>query len=208
MSAALQLQQPAHGNSFNMVMEVGQEDMWRALRDIPTLRRGFAAQDLARVSGAPLSKAEYYLARLAREGIAKRQGLSTERHCIYSIEKMLQAPVVLDERGHPSRDYALRTALWKTIRIRKAFSARLIWLDVRDTVSVTLNTVEDFIERLAAATYLLPLDGPGRFGEAEFTLRRAMDTGPLPPRLCEAALIYDPNRRVFYGTGEAHEVRL
>ncbi len=206
MSVVVPLKRPVHDH-FSITIEPGQEEMFLALREIANLRTGFTAGDLARVSGGSTTSADYYLARLVRAGIALVAGSTTDRQILYAITRLPSSVVVLNTRSQPDRWFTLRQAVWKAIRIRKEFTVRLLWDDVRPTIAdARLREVSGIVGFLRAAGYLESLFGDTPRGEEQLRLRRLMDTGPLPPRLCEATLAYDLNTRTFYGVALAREV--
>lgn len=207
MNAAVNIAAFRNGYA-HITMVAGHEDMWFAIRTLGNRGSGFTAEDLARASGATAGAAGFYLAKLARTGIAVHMGQGTDRSAIYAVAKMSNTPVVLDDRGQPSKDYTLRHALWNAVRMLRQFTVGDLWLKVRDILSVTKAIVLKFITRLTVAGYLSELEGKGRHGDPEFGLHPRMDTGRLPPRFCEADLVYDPNKREFYGRAQAHEVAL
>lgn len=193
---------------FNITIEPGHEEMWLAIRDLPNHRGGFTAAELAQLAGAKESTADRYLRHLVAQGAAIQVGLSEKRSTVYGIPKLFNEPVVLDDRGEPSRDYAIRRKLWTVMRMRPKFTVKDLWEAVREHVTVTRKQVTLFVTHLEEAGYLAALYGEGREGAEEFKLKPARNTGPMPPRLCEAALVYDLNERAFYGTALAREVRL
>lgn len=195
------------GNA-RIIMPAGHEEMWLALRQMANKNTGFTSVDLAAASGATVGLAGFYLAKLTRNGIAVHVGQGADRSDIYAVAKMPIMPMVLDDRGNPSKDYTLRHALWNAVRMLKSFTARDLWSKVKDELSITKTLVLKFVTRLAKAGYLTELEGSGRFGDVEYALRPVMNTGRLPPRFCEAELVYDTNKRAFYGTAEAREVTL
>lgn len=198
---------PMIRDSFTLTIEPGHEEMFLALRDLRTLKTGFTAADLARVCGAEARAADYYLARLVRAGVAHVVGTTTDRQTLYAVAHVPASVQVLNTRGQPDRWFSLRQAVWKAVRIRKTFTIKAVWEDVREAIgNATLKEVGGIIRFLARADYLSELYGETRSGEEEFLLRPKMNTGPLPPRLCEVALAYDLNTRTFHGTALAREV--
>lgn len=206
--SALQQRAEDFSSFARIVMVPGHEEMWFAIRDIPNYRAGFTAADLARVSGAKREATEFYLAKLARQGRAERLGTTTDQQAVYAVLRVGVEPVVLEVNGQPSRDYTRRHALWNAMRILKKFTVRDLWTNVRDDNPVTQAMVAKYVTRLHAAEYLDIIEIDKRNDDPVFHLRPAMNTGRRPPRLCEAELIFDPNKQAFYGTAEAREVRL
>lgn len=192
---------------FSITIEPGQEEMWFALRDLPNAKKGFTADDLAHVAGVKPSLAEIYLNLLVNAGAALRVGKTDGRKDLFAIVRHQVEPVVLTVKGTPSQDYEMRRAMWTVIRTADTFTIKSLWDTVRQHIEVTRKQVTFFVEHLHEAGYLAPLFGDCR-GEEEFMLKPSMNTGRFPPRLCETSLVYDINRRAFYGTALAREVRL
>lgn len=192
---------------FNITIETGQEELWFAIRDLPGYAKGFTAEDLARAADTTESVAEFYLLRLVRQGHAQKLGQSDARKIIFAVPKLQVEPVVLDDQGRPSKDYAIRRLLWTAMRQLRQFTVTEVWNMAREHHAITRAQAKAFVEHLHEAGYLAELFGDGRDG-TEFTLKRNMNTGRVPPKLCESTLVYDVNRRAFYGTALAREVRL
>jgi hypothetical protein len=186
---------------FVIDIEPGHEEIWFAIRD---MRKLFSADDLARACGASPSK----VAQLVRKGVLEMYAHTTDQVRLYRVEKLAITPLVLDEQGRPSADYACRHALWSSIRVHKTFSERSLWQHVREHVNIPRKTVAEWIRRMLRAGYICCMFGQGREGETEYQLKPAMNTGRIPPRFCEATLVFDINRRQLYGNGIAREVRL
>lgn len=199
-------QLPEAKPTFTLSIAPGHEEIWLAIRDLP---KQFTAQALADASGSTLGKVEFYLAQLVRHGRVVLTGLATDKTRLYAASGLSGQPLVLDDTGQPSLDYKQRQAMWTAVRMnRQSVTVTSIWQTVREHVALTRRTVERFIQRLLAAGYLAALHGCARFGEPEYMLKPAMNTGPLCPRFCEASLVYDLNRRTFHGQGIAREVRI
>ncbi len=191
---------------FSLAMEAGQEEMWAAFRDLP--KSGFTPAVLARVTGASVGQAESYLLKLTRNGIAVRLGLNDERNWVYAVPRMGVDPAVYNMRGQPDADYAIRKTLWVGLRHRRETSVAGLWAFAREHVDVTKAKVEKFLKRLVAANFVIEMEEWHNEPATIYALRPKMNTGPLPPRFCEAELVYDVNTRQFFGRGEAHQVAL
>lgn len=209
MSAALQLQpsHPVFHPDFDITINTGHEEMWLALRNLPS-RNAFTASDLAHVSGATVHAAEHYLGLLVKQDIATRCGFTSERKAIFAVPKLFKEPVVLDAKGHPSRDYAIRRAAWTVMRMRSQFTIADLHDAVSEHITCARKQISAFVTHLEEAGYLTALYAEGVYPKDEYRLRPARNTGPLPPRLCATSLVYDLNRRAFYGTALAREVTL
>lgn len=192
---------------FAIRMEPGHEELWLAIRSLPQAKRCLSAHDLATQAQATTGAAERYLQKLVKAGFADIVGKTTDQLDCYAIRRMQVDPVVLDQRGKPSADWERRRAIWRQIRSFGVFTVAQLWMVLREHGQVTLEHVETYIARLVAADFLVILEKMGRKPEA-FQLRPSRNTGPLPPRLCEAQLVYDVNCGQFFGRGLAREVTL
>jgi hypothetical protein len=195
-----------HRDNFSMAIEAGQEEMWFALRDMP--KSGFTAVMLAAASGSTAGSAHLYLTQLSRKGIAITQGDTTDKQRVYQVLRVGIEPTVLDSKGEPDADYHLRRVLWTAVRRHKTVSVTSLWTFSTEHLVVTKHKVRKFITRLVAANYLVELEQQRGEPEAVYHLRPAMDSGKLPPRFCEAQLVYDVNKRVFFGKAFAQQVAL
>lgn len=196
-----------------LVIEAGHEEMWFAIRDF---RGPFTAADLALAVDGKEQTAHHYLARLANAGHVERMGVTTEKLDLFKATKIGAVPSVFNKRGEASDDFELRRALWTaTRRIKHGVTAGRLLDMVGQYHPVTAGQVKAWIKRLVAADYLTEMHGMSRKGEVEYQLRSMRDTGPLPPRFCEATLLYDLNLAIrgdkenaFFGVGQAREVTL
>lgn len=145
--------------------------MWLALRNLPS-RNAFTASDLAHVSGATVHAAEHYLGLLVKQDIATRCGFTSERKAIFAVPKLFKEPVVLDAKGHPSRDYAIRRAAWTVMRMRSQFTIA----DLHDAVSEHITCARKQISAFVTI---------GRGGVSDGPLcRRCLPQGRIPPAAC------------------------
>jgi hypothetical protein len=216
VNTAAQIAPAINAGRFSLTIEPGHEEMWFAMRD---LRGLFSAEDVAlAVDGKP-STVMRYIRHLVNLNIAQEMGLSTDRKVLFRIASLGPVPTVLDAKGDCSADYALRRELWVATRAIKQCVTESRLLDmVGEHIEVTQRQVKNWISRLVAADYLTEMFGEyskPKTGEKEYYLRPLRNTGPLPPRFCEATLIYDVNLAIrgskadaFFGQGLAREVKL
>jgi hypothetical protein len=188
---------------FTLKMETGQEEIWLALRDMP--KSGFSVQMLADACEASSSKVEFYLAQLVRKGLAREIGISHTREKIFTVPRLIIDPEVFDKQGKPDRDYLIRKVLWTALRHQKIVTVSSLYTFAREHITIARSIVEHFLKRLAAANYVHE-----RVTDKEpiFQLRPSMNYGKLPPRFCQAALVYDVNARAFFGEAVATQVQL
>lgn len=201
---------------FTLVIEPGHEEIWFAMRD---LRGAFSAEEVAVAIDGKATVVTRYLRHLVRNGLAEEAGLSTDRLVLFRVHRLGATPVVLDQKGDVSKDYGLRRELWIATRHHRNCVTAAVLLDsVGQHIDITRAQVQRWISRLVAADYLTEMYGTHakpKSGETEYYLRPLRNTGPLPPRFCEASLIYDVNlaRRgskadAFFGVAQAREVKL
>lgn len=191
---------------FTLVMDAGQEEMWIALRELP--RSGVTANDLAQFTGVSEGKAANYLAMLAGSKHARKIGVSSTREPVYVLVKHPIYPMVFDYDGEESADFTLRKLVWVAVRTQKTFTLDKIFDFVREHMEARRSQIERYLRLLCAATYLYDITESSKRGGREWTLRPKMNTGPLPPRVCQAKLLYDINKRAFFGAIEAQEQML
>ncbi len=206
MNAARKMVVDDAQNRFSISIEAGHEEMWQALRDMQ--RSGFTAQMLAQASGAKTSKAEFYLAQLTRKGIAQQLGISTDSQRLYSVARVAIEPEVLNDQGQPDADYNLRRILWAYVRRHKTLTVTKLWVFAKEHLDLEKAKVRKFVKRLVAAEYLLELIAEKGEPEAVYSTHPVRCSGKLPPRFCEADLIYDVNTRTFHGKALAKQVAL
>jgi len=192
---------------FTLTIEPGHEEMWLAIRQMPNAKRMFTAFDLAQATGSTESRAQRYLLWLVRSDFARLVGKTTDQQDTFAIVRLQVDPVVFDSRGNPASDWERRRAIWRQIRSFRTFTIEQLWQVLSTHELVRKADVETYVARLSEADYLIEL-APMRRMQGCWQLRPARNTGPLPPRLCEASLIYDVNSGAFFGRGLAHEVTL
>jgi hypothetical protein len=195
-----------HRDQFSMAIEAGQEEMWLALRDMP--KSGFTPIMLAAASGSTAGSAHSYLTLLVRKGLALNMGETTDKQKLFQVSRVGIEPEVLNDNGDPDEDYIVRRVLWRAVRSHKTVSVTSLWTFAIEHLEITKQKVRKFINRLVAANYLVELDRQKGEAEPHFHLRPAMDSGKLPPRFCQADLVYDINKRAFFGKAMAKAVAL
>jgi hypothetical protein len=73
--------------------------------------------------------------------------------------------------------------------------------------SRSVPRMKSFIQELRRGGYLLTLDDGGPAKPAIYKLRPAMNTGPLPPMILTAKIVYDQNRSQIMGEAVAEEAQ-
>lgn len=194
----------------------GEAHFWRVARTLGAEGRSFTAAQIAELSAEPhFGTITTWLRRLESAGIAARKG--TGRAASGRPEalwRLVQSPETLPVIGHDgriARPRSVRQQIWNTMRgpaCRDGFTYRdLVAYGSTDDLAVKPVTAKSYIQELKRGGYLLQLDagGPGR--PALWRLRPAMNTGPLPPLILTAKLVYDQNRGRVVGETIAEETR-
>lgn len=192
----------------------GQEHFWKVIRVLGADGRVFTAAAVAECSQEPHSGTiTTFLRRLWKAGFVAKDGQKTGRAgkietCWMLMRSPEQLPVI-GRDGVVARPRSAQQQMWNIMRSpagRTGFTYRdLVALGSTDDLAIADNTAKSFIQQISRAGYLQKLDagGPGR--PARWRLRPAMNSGPLPPKLLRAKLVYDQNRERIAGDVIAEE---
>lgn len=112
----------------------------------------------------------------------------------------LEAPRLKRDGSRVTQGLA-QEQMWRTLRLLGGdLNARELAAHASTAaVPVTLSAAEHYLTWLMAAGYLLRtaagkgLGKPGRGIPARYRLKPARNTGPRPPMVCRAKVVYDPN---------------
>ncbi|UVK45344.1 hypothetical protein BPNPMPFG_000871 [Mesorhizobium sp. AR07] len=191
----------------------GQEHVWRVIRTLGADDRHFSAGQVVSVSQEPhFGAVTTFLRRLMLAGFVERveAGRSTNGR-LENRYRLLRSP---EQTPRVSRDGAIerptsaRQQMWNIMRGaagRSGFTyLDLMVLASTEHVPIAANTAKSFIQEIKAA-YLLQIDhgGPGR--PATWRLRPARNTGPLPPMVLRAKIVFDQNTAGIAGDVIAEE---
>lgn len=107
--------------------------------------------------------------------------------------------------GPESSDELARRHMWTAIRVLPQFGAAELGAAAStDAVTISFRVAHAYIRLLAASGVLTVVKPPnsGRPDTGIWRLRPARNTGPLPPRLIQAAFVVDPNLGAPLGEAE------
>lgn len=198
-----------HVALLRVIVPPGPELLWPLIRDLG-LKGYFTAHDVAwRCSTAPQT-VEAYLARLHAAGLVYHAGEAQERRRLWGLDTRKVQPPFLDGKGNPSHAHEMASRIWRALKMAKLVSVSVLraMLDDRD-FTLPAETARLYLNALAKAGYLDVIAAEQKCDEQRFRIRAHMVTGPLPPRLLKAQLVYDPNRQaIASGSIMAEEVRL
>lgn len=187
----------------------GPEVMWEALMRLTAKSGLFTIADAAHAAGTTIGAMDEYVSRLRRADAVTYEGFTNDNVKLFALRKRRHLPFVVNSKGEPSRPHQMMEKMWRTMKMTKAFSLReLIQFSTIPGLVIKESTAQTFVDALADAGYLRRSVNP-KSGEEKFSLMPGMVTGPLPPRICRAFLVYDPNRRaIMTETLIAEEVQI
>jgi len=183
----------------------GQEHFWRCIRVLGRDGNAFSASGLRAMTDEPrIETVTTYLRRLTSAGVLRIEGVAfnaaNRRHerCYVLVRDQETPPAITKEGRLAARQTSAQQAMWNVMRgpmARQGFTfADLVAWGSTETVAIGEWTAKSFIQALNRAGYLLQLDPGGPRKKALWRLRPAMNTGPKPPMLMTAKLVYDQNR--------------
>jgi hypothetical protein len=112
----------------------------------------------------------------------------------------------LDEDGQPNKPHIGVTAMWRAMKVRKTFDANTVATDAtQGSVTCSLNTAKTYLTHLDRAGYLVVAKAARNAGGLT-VYRLVRDTGPLPPAITRAKVVYDRNTGVLHTVATAQEV--
>ncbi|MBN9236100.1 MULTISPECIES: hypothetical protein [Phyllobacteriaceae] len=193
----------------------GRDHFWRVIRALGADGRRFTAAEVRGACDEPQrGTIPTLLRRLQRDGFVEACG--ERRSAAGKLEKewrLIKAPKAaptVSRDGRRRRPSTAQQQMWNVMRgplARAGFSfADLVAYGSTDDLTVPAVTARSYIGALSKAGYLLRLDpgGPGR--PALWRLRPSMNSGPLPPMVLRAKLVFDQNRHRVAGEVLAEEV--
>ncbi|QDY99087.1 hypothetical protein FQ775_01145 [Nitratireductor mangrovi] len=193
----------------------GQDHFWKVIRTLGADGRTFSASAVSACSQEPhTGTITTFLRRLHLAGIVadtgeRQKAANGRQETLWQLAKSPEATPIVSRDGTQTRQRSAQQQMWNIMRGtagRAGFTYRdLIALGSTDDLEIADNTAKSFIQQLSRAGYLQKLDagGPGR--PARWRLRPAMNSGPLPPKLLRAKLVYDQNRERVTGDVIAEE---
>lgn len=191
------------------ILPPGPETLWPAIRALGS-KGYFTIHDVAEAVPCAPQAAEGYIARLHAAGMVAHAGETTSRARLWMLTAKKVLPPFLNGQGKPSNAHELTLRIWRALKMAKIVSVTTLrgMIDDQDFTAPS-DTVRLYLNALARAGYLDIIPAERACGEQRYRLRPTMMTGPLPPRLLRATLVFDPNRQALAGsTVAADEVRL
>ncbi|WP_279480307.1 hypothetical protein [Aureimonas sp. SK2] len=152
-----------------------------------------------------------YVKRLVKAGIAEPTGeMRQHRNMTTPTYRLLKRPVTapsLKADGTPSHLGRAQAQIWNVMRSPMARHGitvvDLALFASTEVVPIARSTAQRYADRLEAAGYLLV----GKASPKTYRLKPDMNTGPKPPAVIEARMIFDRNRGAIVGPMAAEEAR-
>lgn len=111
----------------------------------------------------------------------------------YKVIKFAAITPTLGRGGVTSSPNIGQLAMWRAMKVRKVFDACQIATDAsQGDTTVSLGTAKTYFKRLHAAGYL-SVHKAAHNGGGLTVYRLAKDTGPLPPAITRAQIVFDRN---------------
>lgn len=180
------------------------ERMWAAMK---TLVDFTPAQIEDRAHPVHVTTVLSYLEGLVKAGFVERVG-ECRRFTAQPFRVVRFAAVTpqLDSNGKPIRPNLGVLAMWRAMKVRRTFDASLVAADAtQGTVACSIATAKAYLKHLGRAGYLAEVRKPHNGGGLT-VYRLVRDTGPLPPAITRAKVVYDRNTGDLHAVSTAQEV--
>lgn len=207
---------------FNIPIELprGPEHYWRIMRELSQCG-GFTIPDVAGcTNGVAFNTVKAYAKALLRMGAIEKVGARSARSKntanLYRVAiKNRVAPVVRRE-SYAGRRGVIQDRLWNTMRRMRDFSiAELCFTASAGDMEIKPHTADQYIRRLAKVGVIMVVEpyrkgAPGAAGAraGRYRLRPSANTGPKPPKIFKAEIVFDSNRNAVIGETSASEASL
>jgi hypothetical protein len=200
---------------IEVAMPSGPAHYWREMRARPN---GFTVCDIALSSeGVAYATVKRYVWFLQKAGFVVKIGEQKSGYAtrsLYAIKKDSRAAPI--ERADPLvRPPTGREALWTAMRALAQFSvAELAVSASTEERPVSGRSASLFVLRLVQAGAIEVIEAPRRASGRPlgsraglYRLKRAANTGPLPPKICVANFVFDPNKNRVLGDAIVSEAK-
>lgn len=192
MSVAFKGKNLAHPDYENL----GFEAIWQSIRALKTFSRTDLVLDVAKRSSWSVNDwtVKSYIQRLEKAGYLKVIRTDETGKYIYQLETDCGAEAPrLRKDGTRCSQGRKQENLWRSMRMLKDFTHKELAITASaDGVSISEQTVKDFIKDLRTAGYIRTTSaGCKATGLASYRL--VQDTGPKPPAIRRINQVYDRN---------------
>lgn len=184
------------------------ERMWAAMRKLGTFT---PTQIEDQAHPITLDSVLDYVTALTKAGFVRqvkaqsREDAARFTHTQYVVVRAVAVAPRVDAEGRESRAPLGVIAMWRAMKVRRTFDAAQLAADAtQGAITCTLGTAKSYLQQLKRAGYLAVEreSVPGRL--ARYRLIR--DTGPLPPAVTRAKVVFDRNTGELMPVQTAQEV--
>lgn len=194
----------------------GQEHFWKVARTLGDGGRAFTGPQIASLSEEPhISTVTTFLRRLESAGFVEKAGADkrpgAKRATLWRLLRSPEKLPPMDRDGNVRRPRSVRQQIWNVIRGpagKQGFTVHdLVAWGSTDDLPIKLWTAKSYVQDLRRGGYLIQLDPGGPQRPAVWRLKPSMNSGPLPPLVLQAKLVFDQNRSRLTGDVLAEEVQ-
>jgi hypothetical protein len=188
---------------LSLVVPLGQEGWWQAIRALDAKRPWSVAEIFGETIHCSHKQTVHdYVRRLVKGGFAQvveeRDSTCRTPEKLYRLTKRpAEAPSL--RRDGTALPQSGTLLMWIAIRNLRQFDVHELRGVVGQIRPLQLSTVKRYVQYLAAAGYLTVFAESRPGLAAIWRLKPRMDTGPLPPKILRAHVVWDSNRNVVMG---------
>lgn len=192
--------------SVKVALPKGIDHIWAAACQFG--EAGFTTRDLLGLTnGVKYQTLDAWVRRMVARDLFAIAGESPRRDGACRINRYVvkrpskRPPIAAANRGGEAQLH-----LWTAMRSLPHFTlSELVTAASTDEIAIKRKTAGEYVRRLAQVGLLIELR-PSRsleFNSGVWRLRKSADTGPKAPQLLRADFVFDTNRNVVIGWGEA-----
>ncbi len=195
----------------------GPEHYWKTMQALD--EKGFTVRDIALCAdGSAHATVKNYVQFLVRKKILVKVGARKEGYVeagVYRIKTPQRFAPVMHRTEYLGARGAIQRALWTAMRSLSQFSLpELAATASTEEHPVKLRTAEEYVRRLRRVGVVEDVkryqrSAPGASGAKAgvYRLVRAHNSGPLPPKVFSAQIVFDPNKNRVLGEALVSEAQ-
>lgn len=192
----------------------GPAHYWAVMRRLTREQKTFTVADLyGQTNGVSLVAVRQYLLGCVEAEWVERVG---EQYCskghrpqnLYRVIKTsAHAPVIPSRKGDKGNKGLTKQQLWTAMRTMRTFMIRELSVAAStDDHVVSHAAAAKYVQHLARAGALVMTDDGRGCAPATYRLKKSADTGPNPPMILNASIVFDTNKNRVVGEAVANEV--
>jgi Mn-dependent DtxR family transcriptional regulator len=193
----------------------GHDHYWSVIKDLGRDKGLFTRREVAlRSNDRDDHAVADYIKRLHAAGfleMVEQQTLAnpeggTSRHNVYRLIKRQAATPIVRRDGSLGTQGLSQLQIWNTMRALPSFTSIELAVSASTaTIEVPQATANRYARHLQDAGYLQIMRAGGAKVQRIWRLKPSMNTGPNPPKIMGAKIVYDTNRKQIMGTPVAEE---